>query len=237
MLVLHASPHPDDELLGAPATLMALRDAGHEILNVACSLGSPERLAELEDACERAGFALVVLDEEPPLAGALRALCEERSPGLVVGPSPHDRHPRHEEVGRALVELGPERLWLWGLWGELPFPTTVVEYGEERLAEIQAALSAHASQLRRNDYRRLVAGRSAAAPVLLAELAFGFGASGLDGPYAEATTEVVRDGHGWLLGSSRKLDPVDPLAEPTAIDIDWWLRARSAADGLTAASG
>jgi LmbE family N-acetylglucosaminyl deacetylase len=29
MLVLHLAPHPDDELIGAPATLMALRDAGH----------------------------------------------------------------------------------------------------------------------------------------------------------------------------------------------------------------
>ena len=129
MLVLHASPHPDDELVGAPATLMALRDAGHEILNVACSL------AELERACERARFELVVLEGEDALGERLRALCEERSAGLVVGPSPHDRHPFHESVGRALVAAAPERLWLWGLWGELPFPTTIVEYGERRLEE------------------------------------------------------------------------------------------------------
>jgi len=237
MLVLHASPHPDDELLGAPATLMALRDAGHEILNVACSPTSPERRPELEEACERAGFALVVLDDRRPLADALRALCEERAPALVVGPSPHDRHPRHEQVGHALVELAPERLWLWALWGELPFPTTVVEYGDERLAEIQGALEAHQSQLSRNDYRRLVAGRGAAATVLLAELAFGFGAPGLDGPYAEATTEVVREGDSWLLGASRKLAPADPFADPTSTDIGWWLHGPTAADGLAAASG
>jgi LmbE family N-acetylglucosaminyl deacetylase len=228
MLVLHASPHPDDELLGAPATLMALRDAGHEILNVACSVGAPERRPELEEACARAGFALVVLDEELPVAEALRAVCEERSPALVVGPSPHDRHPRHEQVGQALVDLAPERLWLWALWGELPFPTTVVEYGEERLAEIQRALEAHESQLRRNDFRRLVTGRGRAATVLLAELAFGFGSPGLDGPYAEATTEVVRSGAGWRLGAARQLDPEAPFAEPTEIDVDPWLRAAAA---------
>ena len=42
MRVLHISPHPDDELVGAPATLMALRDAGHEVTNLALSLGRPE---------------------------------------------------------------------------------------------------------------------------------------------------------------------------------------------------
>ena len=39
MRVLHISPHPDDELMGAPATLMALRDAGHEVTNLALTLG------------------------------------------------------------------------------------------------------------------------------------------------------------------------------------------------------
>jgi len=31
--VLHLAPHPDDEALGAPATLLALRDAGHRVIN------------------------------------------------------------------------------------------------------------------------------------------------------------------------------------------------------------
>ena len=34
--LLHLSPHPDDELAGMPATLMALRDAGWRIVNLAC---------------------------------------------------------------------------------------------------------------------------------------------------------------------------------------------------------
>ena len=37
--VLAVSPHPDDELLGAGATLMALRDAGWRVINLAASLG------------------------------------------------------------------------------------------------------------------------------------------------------------------------------------------------------
>jgi LmbE family N-acetylglucosaminyl deacetylase len=211
MLVLHASPHPDDELLGAPATLMALRDAGHEIVNVACSLGDePERGSELEEACRRAGFELVVAPETE-----LARLCAERAAGLLIGPSPQDRHPAHERVGRAVLEAGADRVWLWGLWGELRFPTTVVEFGEERLAEIVHALEAHESQLRRNDYRRLVTGRGSAQTVLAAERVFGFGSAGLAGPYAETTTELVRNGSGWRLGAPRHLDADAPFCEPT----------------------
>ena len=219
MLVLHASPHPDDELLGAPATLMALRDAGHEIVNVACSLGDePERGGELEEACRRAGFELVVAPETE-----LGRLWQELSPDLLIGPSPHDRHPAHERVGRALLEAGAKRIWLWGMWGELRFPTTVVEYGEERLHEIVSALEAHQSQLRRNDYRRLVVGRGSAETVLAAERVFGFGSPGLAGPYAESTSELVRNGSGWRLGAPRRLDPAAPFVEPTGPAVDAWL--------------
>jgi LmbE family N-acetylglucosaminyl deacetylase len=231
MLVLHAAPHPDDELIGAPATLMALRDAGHEIVNLAWSFGRPDdaatRRAELEEACRRARFELVV--------GDLETLLTERPFELLVGPSPHDRHSLHESVGRALVAalekgLGPDRLWLWGLWGALPFPTTVVEYDERRLDEIQHALEAHESQVGRNDYRRLVEGRGMASTVLGGELVFGFGEEGLAGPYAELTTEVVRVGGGWRLGAPRVLDPRDPFAEPTGREIGRWLHSPSAVD-------
>jgi LmbE family N-acetylglucosaminyl deacetylase len=227
MLVLHASPHPDDELIGAPATLLALRDAGHEIVNLACSFGRPDdaatRRAELEEACRRAGFELVA-DVEP------HELLRERSFDLVIGPSPHDRHPAHETIGRALVAAAPERLWLWGIWGALPFPTTIVEYDDARLQEIHHALEAHESQVGRNDYRRLVEGRGLASTVLGAELVFGFGSPGLAGPYAELTTEVVRTGSGWRLGAPRMLAADDPFPAPTDRDIGGWLHAPSAVD-------
>ena len=126
--------------------------------------------------------------------------------------------------------LGPDRLWLWGLWGALPFPTTIVEHDESRLGEIQHALEAHQSQVARNDYRRLVAGRGMASTVLGGELVFGFGKQGLDGPYAELTTEVVRTGSGWRLGAPRALDPLDPFPEPTEREIGGWLHSPSAVD-------
>ena len=65
-----------------PATLMALRDAGWRVVNLACGLGRPaqhqRRRAEVEEACRRAGFEL--LPCEPPLplsAGDDLAAAEE----------------------------------------------------------------------------------------------------------------------------------------------------------------
>lgn len=135
MDVLHVSPHPDDELIGAPATLMALRDEGDRIVNFAASLGAPEsaerRRAELEEACRRAGFELVVTAEplggmsgnsavdreasEQRVADALAGVLEHGSFGLVVSPSPHDRHPAHRGgprersmAARTAEAFGPE---------------------------------------------------------------------------------------------------------------------------------
>ena len=115
---LHLSPHPDDEVVGMPATLMALRDAGWRIVNLACGLGRPaqhqRRRAEVEEACRRAGFEL--LPCEPPLAlsaGDDLAAAEETlvtllgavlpalDPAILCSPSPHDGHHAHELVGRA----------------------------------------------------------------------------------------------------------------------------------------
>src|SRR5947208_4057165 len=72
MRVLHLSPHPDDELLGSPAVLIALADAGHEVVNLAVSLGRPadhaRREAEVKEACGRAGFRLRICSPSYALA-------------------------------------------------------------------------------------------------------------------------------------------------------------------------
>ncbi len=252
MDVLHVSPHPDDELIGAPATLMALRDRGHRIVNFAASLGAPEsaqrRRAELEEACRRAGFELLVAHDpfgrisssfpgereipEHRLAEELAVLLEERAFDLVLSPSPHDRHPGHELVARAVRGVlgrgrGPARWWLWRLWWELPLPTTVVSFGDARMSEIVHALEAHHGEVQRNDYRALVEGRAREVRVLAPELIFGFGSAVLDEPYAEVSTEVVLENDQWLLGRPRRLDPSAPLASPSALDVSWWLNAPS----------
>jgi len=212
-VVLHVSPHPDDELIGAPATLMALRDAGWRVVNLAWGLGGEEasrpiRRAELEEACRRAGFELRLPADLASASGPARrdevqTLIGELAPEVVVSPGPEDRHPTHLEVAAAVAAARPRRWWQWALWGSLPEPTLAVGFDEARLGEILAALSAHRSQLERNDFRRLVHGRAEAAAVLAPELIGGFGAAGTAPPYAELLSEWIDDGEGPRLGRRR----------------------------------
>jgi LmbE family N-acetylglucosaminyl deacetylase len=249
--VLHLSPHPDDEVVGMPATLMALRDAGWRVVNLACGLGRPEqhrrRRAEVEEACRRAGFEL--LPCEPPLglsAGDDLAASEETlvrmlagvlpalDPALLCAPSPHDGHHAHELVGRAArraveAHAGPvPPLWLWGVWADLPFPTMIAPFGAERLAEIRHALAAHASEQARLPLDRLVAARAVLAAGAGEERIHGTGLAGdASIELAELLCEVVLGPGGWLLGAPRRFHAATPLASPSERPIGWWLEAES----------
>ncbi len=249
--VLHLSPHPDDEAIGAGATLLALRDTGHHVINLAATLGSDageraRRLQEAETACARAGFELVVHDPGRDLAAAIRALIAERGADLVVAPSPHDGHPRHEAVGRAArdaVEEGrgadpPPRLWLWGLWADLPRPTLYHGFDEVLMRQATYVLEAHAGELARNDYGALIRARATANRVLGAERVFGWGAPGRDQPFAELLMEAVIGEEGWWATASRALDPARPFPDPPepAAPIGWWLHEPSFTDRTKGAS-
>lgn len=206
--VLLLSPHPDDELLGCPAHLFALRDAGWRIVNLALTLGAkaeerPRRRGELEAACEEAQFELVLapeglLDDVAGAAAFVTDLAERTGARVLAGPSPHDDHPRHEAAGRlalaCLREGAAPRLWLWGLWADVALPTSLCVYDAARLAEIEQALACHGGELERNDYIRLLRARGHAGAVLLPERVFRYGAPGLEpDEYAEAVCELGLD--------------------------------------------
>lgn len=255
--VVHVAPHADDESIGAPATLMALRDAGWHVVNLTCSLGVAEerdrRRAEVQAACAQAGFELEILDHlgaslrgpdvaevQLRLEQAVADLLARHRPPIVVAPSPHDGHGGHEIVGRAVLaactrasaaDVEVPRLWLWGLWADLPLPTLLVPFGEDRLAAVLRALECHAGELARNDYRRVVTGRAAATASLGPERVFGFGSTGAAEPFAEVLSEVVRRGPRWCLGRPRRLDARDPLDTAAEAhggpDVTDWLEAPS----------
>ena len=219
LTVLHLSPHPDDEVLGAGATLLGLRETGHRVINLACSLGRPEqherRRAEVTEACKRAGFELVVHD--PPLglssdddaftarkllsATVERLIADERV-DLLISPDRDDAHHAHKTVA-AVARTAGVTWWTWGLWRDLARPTIFSPFGDRRLAELQHVLAAHRGEVDRNDYHDLLRARAIAARILGAERVFGFGSERrAEEPYAE----LLADG-----GSGRVLDLHHPL--------------------------
>jgi LmbE family N-acetylglucosaminyl deacetylase len=254
--VLHVSPHPDDELIGPPAALMGLRDAGHRIVNLACGVGSlsqrERRRHELDEAMRRARFDLIVHD--PPLAissgddlataqriltGTIRDLLEPETFDVVVSPQPHDGHHAHELVGRAVrdaiagLPAEPPAWWMWGLWADLPLPTLYIPFDDDRLAEIVPALRAYSGEIERNDYTVLVRARGEANRVLGSERVFGLGGPERTGPYAELLTEALRVEGRWMLGAARTPAFDRPLDGASGKwPIDWWLYARSVADQM-----
>jgi hypothetical protein len=209
-----------------------LRDAGWRIVNVACSLGRPEqrerRLRELEEACRRARFELRIDGVAPA-----RVLAELQ-PELVVAPSPHDRHPFHEEVARDVLTAvatagGPDTVWLWSLWGESALPSLAVELTDARLDEIEHALEAHEGELARTDFKRLLRAQADAYGVIGAERIYDFGAPALPFPRAELLTELALEEGRWRLCEPRVLRDGEVSIERVAgtLDVTDWLFAPS----------
>lgn len=248
--VLLVSPHPDDEIIGAGATILGLQAAGYNVINLAASLGKPEqyerRRAELTDACDRAGIQLVI-PEEPAhissgddlvasqtyLTGLIKELLEEHRPDIVIAPSIHDNHHGHEVVARAARDslLGRDgaRLWMYNVWGELPHPNIYSPFDQTRLDKVLHVLDAYTGENARNDYRQLVLGRALLGPVLGTEKVFGFGSAAASSlPYAELLTEVIQVDGAWQEGQKRVLTPETILDMPSSPkSLDTWMNSPS----------
>lgn len=250
--VVHVAPHPDDEALGSPGALLHLRDRGWTVISVFASLGLPDqserRRAEAEEASRRAGFEPVFLD--PPLrisrhddlalatdrvAGELPGIVADRGATLVVSPSPHEVHHGHESVARgvqrAMAALPPSlRWWMWCVWGDLAAPNVYFPFDEPDLARMLHILGAYGGELERNDYRRLLIGRSASTAVLGSERVFGFGSPAASAlPYAEVLTEVRRVGDHWMASEAHQLDEGPLPGERFDLDLTAWIESPNAA--------
>jgi LmbE family N-acetylglucosaminyl deacetylase len=248
--VVHVSPHPDDEAVGCPASLLHLRDRGWRVVNVVSSLGFksqwPRRREEAEAASALEGFIPVFLD--PPLeisvdddlaratariADELPAIVAEHGASIIVSPSPHDVHHGHETVGRGVQEamavLGPSvRWWMWGVWGDLPAPNVFYAFDQPAMDRALRILEAYAGELERNDYRRLLTGRGAANAVLGSERVFGFGSPAASAlPYAEVLTEVRLIDGRFMASEPHQLDEGPEPDAGFDLDLTPWVTSPS----------
>lgn len=133
--VLHVSPHPDDEAVGCPVALLTYARHGHRVANIVTNLGRPEdhrrRHREVTKAARIGGFELLVdadaVDakahsyESAVTNAVLSAANRSTARILLVSPSPHDNHPRHESVGRAAAKaaasFGEHAVWsMYAVW-------------------------------------------------------------------------------------------------------------------------
>jgi LmbE family N-acetylglucosaminyl deacetylase len=248
-VVLHVSPHPDDEAIAAGMTLGALARSGWQVVNLLLSSGRPgdesRRRAEAESAARLSGYRLEIAD--PPTgsernaaaspaasAAAVADALQRHRPALVISPQPNDAHPAHTAVGCGVRDLlaklpDPPVWWMWGLWAELARPTLYLAFGDDDLSRALVVLTAYAGEVERNDFRRVLRGRALSNSVLGSERVFGFGsAAASDQPFAELLTEAVRRNGQWYAGRRRMVDFRSPLGDGAPSDerLDRWLSDR-----------
>jgi LmbE family N-acetylglucosaminyl deacetylase len=235
-VVLHVAPHPDDECLGAPGTLLRLSDRGARVVVVACGLGRPadhaRRRRELEAATRVAGHELLV--REPPAALAstddlvttrellipwIVTLIDEYRAEIVVGPHPHDPHPAHQVVAQALGRAIPRALqppvwWAWAIWADLQRPTLLVPIGPAEIRRVEATLRCYHGELERNNYVEMMKAHGTLGAFRGIERVFGFGSRALPGvDHAELLTELGWVDGTWRLGHRRvDFQPELPVA-------------------------
>jgi hypothetical protein len=152
---------------------------------------------------------------------------------IIISPSPHDGHPRHEAVGRAAAKVTASkseraRWWCYSVWSDLPLPTLYVPFDEGEMADAIQLLQCYGGELDRNDYRKLIRGRAEANAVLGSERVFGFGSPSASRlPYAELLTEAAYRQGKWRLGKPRILDFDAPLSEVDGPDLGFWINRPS----------
>jgi LmbE family N-acetylglucosaminyl deacetylase len=247
-LVLHIAPHPDDECLGAPCTLLRLAAEGAKVVVVACGLGRPvdhqRRERELRAASAVTGHELVV--RQPPACLAsdddlqathdqlvpwLVELIDQRGADLVVSPHLRDAHPAHEIVALAVKDAipltrRPPAWWAWGIWSEPPDPTLLVPATPELVNRALAALACYRGELERNDYIEMLLAAGTLAVHRGIERVAGFGARALpDVTYAELLVEFGWVEGRWRLGESR-VDDLPSLPTRWAHYVDDLTRPR-----------
>ena len=248
-VVVHVAPHPDDEAVGCPASLLHLHDRGWTVVSVIASLGFEDqhqrRRAEAEEAASRAGFVPVFLD--PPLtldldadldhathriATELPPIVEEHQASIVVSPSPHDVHHGHEAVGRgvqrALAALPTSvRWWMWGV-GRPPRAQRVLRLRRSRPHPDRPHPRCLRRRTRTQRLPKVPRRPRRANAVMGSERVFGFGSPAASTlPYAELLTEVCLVDGRFVASHPHALDEGREPGPSSSVDLTPWLDSPS----------
>jgi LmbE family N-acetylglucosaminyl deacetylase len=183
--VLIFSPHPDDEVIIGGLALRLLRALRWKVVNVAVTLGSKkerqlERWSELQKCCEFIGFGLLPTADagleginlehrknrpEQWAVGVRRIqqIIGQHRPRVIFFPHDDDWNVTHIGTHHLVVDAlkALERSFSCftvetEFWGAMDTPNLLVESSEEELADLIAALSFHAGEVRRNPYHLLL---------------------------------------------------------------------------------
>jgi len=173
------SPHPDDECIVGALPLRLLRELKMNVINVAVTLGSRkdrqmERLNELRNACDYLGFGLIQTGEcglekiSPANRGkalwreavqTIAGIIRDNQPHVIFAPHENDFNGTHIGtnflVADALQTL-PESFCCWichtEFWAPMANPNLMIETSVADLADLVAATSFHAGEVKRNPY-------------------------------------------------------------------------------------
>lgn len=229
------SPHPDDEVLTGVLPLRLLRESSWRVINVAVTLGSdreqrPVRRREVEATCANLGFGLEIpfheglsnirmdsrrSDPEAWLKAvdSIASLLDHHKPRVIFIPHATDAHQTHKGVHalllHALIRLGRGFVCYCvetEFWSPHDQPNLMVETSPRDLADLLAALSFHASQLRRNPYHIRLPGWLSDNVRRGSELILGPGSEAVPYPFA-MLYRLAR----WSDGAYHEASPPQPL--------------------------
>jgi LmbE family N-acetylglucosaminyl deacetylase len=182
---LFFAPHPDDECIVGAVAFRLMRQAKMKLVNVAITLGripqrKAERLRELQNACNYAGFELLPTGPEGldhinadtrqqnpkywgECVGTIRKIIEERRPKVVI--CPHERDWNSTHIGTHYLVLDALKqmpasyecyLIETEFWGAMDDPNLLLEVSPEDLGDMMTATSFHVGEVKRNPYHLLL---------------------------------------------------------------------------------
>jgi len=185
---LFFAPHPDDECISGGLALRLLHEQRMAVLNVAVTQGSnkerqPERLRELQAACDYIGFGLITTGpnglekispktraQDPAHWGAcvtvIQGILQQHRPAVILFPHEHDWNSTH--IGTHFLVMDALQrmpanfecfLVETEFWGQMTDPNLMLEISAQDLTDMICALTFHVGEVQRNPYHLLLPAR------------------------------------------------------------------------------